>query len=224
MGILGRFSDIISANINSALDSMEDPGKMCDQYIINATEDLLDIREKATEVIAEEKACKRACDENQKNIAKYDSLAREALKAGNEADAELFIAKKQQFEDEKEGLDKALAFSQENSAKMRELHEKMSNDLVTLKQRRAAVKTKEAVANTQKTINRYASCEDKANKVMGAFDRMERKTDRMIDKAEAEKELLDKPDMVVEAEKKYKTSDERVKQEINRLKGELKIA
>ena len=40
MGILTRFKDIMSANINALLDKCEDPEKMIDQYMRNLESDL----------------------------------------------------------------------------------------------------------------------------------------------------------------------------------------
>ena len=40
MGIISRFKDIMSANINALLDKMEDPEKMVDQYLRNLESDL----------------------------------------------------------------------------------------------------------------------------------------------------------------------------------------
>ena len=40
MGVLSRFKDVMSANINTLLDKAEDPEKMIDQCLRNMTEDL----------------------------------------------------------------------------------------------------------------------------------------------------------------------------------------
>ena len=45
MGIIQRFSDIMSANINALLDRAEDPSKMIDQYLRNLQKDLEDVKE-----------------------------------------------------------------------------------------------------------------------------------------------------------------------------------
>ena len=39
-GIITRFKDIMSSNINALLDKAEDPSKMIDQYLRNLESDL----------------------------------------------------------------------------------------------------------------------------------------------------------------------------------------
>ena len=63
MGILTRFKDIMSANINSILDKAEDPEKMIDQYLRNLESDLGSVKAETAAVMAEEKSAKRKLDE-----------------------------------------------------------------------------------------------------------------------------------------------------------------
>lgn len=46
MGILKRFKDIMSANINAMLDKAEDPEKMIDQYLRDLQEDLRNVNQR----------------------------------------------------------------------------------------------------------------------------------------------------------------------------------
>ena len=54
MGILTRFKDIMSANINALLDKCEDPEKMIDQYMRNLESDLGKVKAETASVMAEE--------------------------------------------------------------------------------------------------------------------------------------------------------------------------
>ena len=54
--ILGRFKDIMSANINSLLDKMENPEKMIDQYVRNMERDLNSVKSETAAVMAQESA------------------------------------------------------------------------------------------------------------------------------------------------------------------------
>jgi len=222
MGILSRFKDIISSNINAILDQAEDPAKMCDQYIINATNDLMDVKVETAQVIAERKRCERLCSENAKEIIRYGDLAQKAVKEGDEDSARLFIGRKQDLEAKQESLENARLLAESNGEKMKELHDKLTTDLVTLKTRRDTVKIKEAVAKTQQTVNKYAESSIRSEKIERAFARMETKADRMLDYADAEKELSElKPDMVAEAEKKYGSAcrDKAIEEELELLKA-----
>lgn len=54
MGILKRFKDIMSANINAMLDKAEDPEKMIDQYLRDLQEDLRNVKSETATVMADE--------------------------------------------------------------------------------------------------------------------------------------------------------------------------
>lgn len=224
MGILARFSDIISANINALLDKAEDPAKMVDQYLRKMTDDLAEVKRETAGVMAEESRTKRLVDENNKEIAKYEDLAKKALLAGNENDARVFLAKKQELEDLGVSLGTAYAAAHENAVKMRQLHDKLVKDINTLNSRRQAIKAKVAVAKTQDKINKLGASADKLEGSMGAFERMEAKADKMLDQANAMAELDSQPaDPVQSLEEKYKVADVNasVEDELAALKKQL---
>ena len=135
MGMLDRFADIIKANVNDLLDRAEDPAKMVDQYLRDLAESLAEVKEETAGVMAEEARTARMVSENNKEVEKYDGLARRALQAGNEGDARTFLAKKQQLEaqGEQEHLEEVLNTPLETfgDAKLDDLEEKYrspSND------------------------------------------------------------------------------------------------
>ena len=224
MGILERFTDIIKANINDLLDKAEDPSKMIDQYLRELTDDLAEVKEETAAVMAEETRTKRLVDENAAEIARYESLARKALTANNEGDARVFLAKKQQLTAKGQDLQEAYNAAHENSVKMRQMHDKLVNDINELNARREAIKAKVSVAKTQEKINDISSTSDKAAGAKSAFERMERKADAMLDKANATAELNAQPiDEAASLEAKYDSyaGDAAVDDELARLKAEM---
>lgn len=58
MSIIGRFKDIMSANINALLDKAENPEKMVDQYLRNMNSDLAKVKAETAAVMAEEQRAK----------------------------------------------------------------------------------------------------------------------------------------------------------------------
>lgn len=224
MGILQRFSDIIQANVNAVLDKMEDPAKMIDQYLRELADNLAEVKKETAGVMAEEARTKRLVDENQAEVEKYTDLAKKALSAGNEGDAKVFIAKKQQLESAGAGLTTAYAAARENAQKMRQMHDKLVSDIETLNARRESIKAKVAVAKTQQKVNEVSSASDKAAGAMSAFDRMEDKANRMLDEANAMAQLNTEPvDEAKALEEKYAAAgtDASVDSELEKMKKEL---
>ena len=221
MSILSRFKDIMSANINALLDKCEDPAKMIDQYLRQLKEDLAEVKQETAAVMAEEKRTKRLVEDNAAEIVKYADFAKKALTAGNEDDAKVFIAKKQELEARQTDLEKTYAVAHANAEKMREMHDKLTSDIQELEQRRLNVKAKMSVAKTQEKINKINDSMKSVSGSMDAFERMEAKADRLLDEANSMAELNEEPkDSAEEIAKKYEQNSS-VDDELAKMKQEL---
>lgn len=191
--ILSRFTEIMKANINDLLDRMEDPAKMIDQTMRELEENLAQVKKETAGVMAEEKRCRRVLDDAQAEVDKWNNLARQAVAAGKDDDARTFLSKKQQAQSKLADAQKVYQVAADNSAKMRNMHDKLVNDLNELNDKRANLKGMAAVAKTQETINKATRNSSKAAGTMEAFDRLEDRINRRLDAAMAEAELNEGP-------------------------------
>lgn len=189
MGIMTRFKDIMSANINALLDKAEDPEKMIDQYLRNLESDLGKVKAETASVMAEETRARRALDECNANITKMQTYAEKAVAAGNDADARQFLAQKKIYTDKLVSLQQTYMLATENATKMRQMHDKLVNDINELRARRDAIKAKVATAKTQQRINKIGASTAGVSNNLSAFDRMEEKANKMLDEANAMTEL-----------------------------------
>ena len=226
MSILSRFKEIIASNLNALLDKAEDPQKMIEQYLKELTGDLAEVKRETASVMADEAKAKRNLVANQEEVVKYTQLARKALEAGDEANAKVFIKKKQSLEEVGETLQQVYDVAASNSQKMRQMHDKLVNDLNELHTRKAAIEAKIKIAEAQKKVNEVAgaSAANKAEASLNAFARMEEKVDHMLDEANAMAELqMERTDDAIAAEAKYyeAISNSKVDAELEAMKAEL---
>lgn len=222
MGILQRFGDIMKSNINALLDKCEDPAKMVDQTLLDLRKDLADVKKETASVMADEKNAKRKLDENDAEIKKYTTAAQNALKSGNEADAKTLIARKQQLEETRISLQSTYDVAHANAEKMRQMHDKLTNDIESMEIRKDAIKGKVATAKAQSHMNKMTSGVN-TDASMAAFDRMEAKANKMLDEANAEAELNEGVHSTDDLVDKYASggNDVSVDDELARMKAEL---
>ncbi|RGD96019.1 PspA/IM30 family protein [Clostridiaceae bacterium AM27-36LB] len=222
-GIIKRFSDIMSANLNALLDKAEDPEKMIDQYLRNLESDLGKVKAETASVMAEETKCKRELDECNADIEKMQRYAEKAIVAGNDNDARQFLEKKQQLVSKQTALQQAYDLAHGNAVKMKEMHDKLVSDMGELQSRRDAIRAKVAVAKTQERLNKVGSSVAGVSNNLSAFDRMEEKANRMLDEANAMSELNTTKDDVADLAAKYDedSSNTGVDDELAALKAKL---
>lgn len=224
MGILTRFKDIMSANINALLDKVEDPEKMIDQCLKNLQSDLGKVKAETASIMADAQRAKRVYDESVEEAARLQSYAIKAIEAGNDNDAKKFLEKKSQVLHKQSEIKQSYDIAQKNADNMKAMHHKLVNDISELENRRDMIKGKLAIAKTQERINHIGNSIDGANRSMTAFERMEVKANKALDKANAMAELNAKPqDDIAELAAKYaQTSSAAIEDELEALKASLK--
>ena len=222
MGILTRFKDIMASNINALLDKAEDPEKMIDQCLRNLNSDLGKVKAETASIMAEEQRSKRELDECTSEINKMQNFAVKALEAGNEDDARKFLEKKSSLANKQTGLQESYNIASANATQMREMHDKLVNDINELESRKDMIKGKMAVAKTQDRINKIGSSVSSANDSISAFDRMEAKANKMLDSANAMAELnRGAKDDIADLTAKYANPASEVDDELAALKASL---
>jgi len=224
-GILKRFKDIMAANINALLDKAEDPEKMIEQYLRDMESDLGKIKAETAAVIADAEKAKRDLVEIDDEIAKMQVYAEKALVAGNEEDARRFLAKKADLTKERELKQQMADVTGANAQKMRDMHDKLTSDIATLNERKAAIKAKVQAAKAQEHINDLTESigDIDITDGMSAFDKMEEKADHMLDMANARAELnnsIPDTEALADVAKKYEDNTD-IDNELAALKSQL---
>lgn len=189
MGILSRFKDIMASNINAMLDKAEDPEKMIDQYIRNLNEDLAEVKSETAAVMAEERRASRKLDDCDDEIVRMTDYAKRAITAGNDADAKRFLAKKNQLQETQVALTEQYQVAKVNATKMRQMYDKIQDDIEDLNARRDTLKAKLKVAKAKQKINEMGAGYSSAQGSVGAFNKLEDRINNQIDKQEAMAEL-----------------------------------
>ena len=222
-GILSRFKTIMEANINALLDKAEDPVKMADPLARDLENDLGEVKAETVSVMAEEKRAKRAYDEGVAEVEKLQRYAEKAVLAGNDADAKVFLSEKAAKAANLESLKGAWDLAAANAAKMREMHDKLTEQLKQVEDRKAAIRAKAAMVKSQQKANEIKS--DLGGSSLAAFDALEEKLNRKLDEAEAAAELNTKKDDMADLMAKYDDAatvqDSGVEDELAALKAKL---
>ncbi len=222
MSILKRFTDIMSANLNALLDKAEDPAKMVDQILRNLNDDLGKVKAETASIMAEESRAKRELAECTQEVNKLLTYAKRAVEAGNDADARLFLSKKATLVEKQSTLEQKVQLASDNAKKMRQMHDKLVEEISELNARRDSIKAKLATAKMQNRINELGGAVGTAKTNLGAFARMEDKANRLLDEANAMAELNTAPiDEIDNLMSKYDTvAHSSIEDELAVLKGE----
>lgn len=184
MGVFSRFTDIVNANINSALDRAEDPEKIVRLIIGEMEEALVEIRANTAGYLADKKDLERKSKALTRQANEWNSKAELALTKGREDLARAALVEKQsaqeqaaQINSDIEKLDEILATLQEDSAR---LQQKMSE----AKAKQQAINTRQNAVVTRLKVREQSHRAD-IDRAIERFDAVERKIDELESQIEA---------------------------------------
>lgn len=191
MGILSRFGDIMSANINSVLDKAEQKNadKLLEKYLRDAKENLEQVKAETAAIIADEMAAGRKVTALEEEITKLSLYAEQAVLAGNDADAVKFLEGKNKAVAQKVEAEKAYELAQENSDKMRQLTKKLINDVNEADAKLNELRGKLAVAKQAEKMNELNEKMASSAGDFSDYDRLADAVQKRIDAADAKAEL-----------------------------------
>lgn len=222
MSIFRRIFRIGKANVNSALDKLEDPVKMIDQILRELDQDIAKMTAAVTSQMAVEKRFERELQETEQIIARRDEQARVAVEQGDDNLAREALIDKKRHIEKRDALKVNYDKAKETAARLRKQLEDMKSRVQDMKTKRSALIAQAEAAKATKRITRTMSGVGNEN-LADSFSKMEEKIQQMHDEAQAAQELAESErslDSKFE-ELMSKTTDKDVEDELAQLKASL---
>jgi len=186
MGIFSRMSDIINSNLNSLLDSAEDPEKMIRLIIQEIEDTLVEVRSSSARVLADRKTAARKQAHIQEEADSWEAKAKLAITKGREDLARAALQEKRAIEDELHAIATELQSTDEHIEQLNEevghLQAKLSDAKAKQKAMLMRSKTVQSRMSVKRQVHR-SELDDAFNK----FERFERRMDNL----EGELESMD---------------------------------
>jgi phage shock protein A len=217
MGVFSRFSDIVNSNINAILDRAQDPEKIIRLIIQEMEDTLVEVRSSAVKTIAEKKELERKVATLVRDRDEWQAKAELALTKDREDLAKGALQIKTRLQQELAVLEKQLQHIEEGLAKQ-------SDDVVTLQQKLADAKSREAtmVARHKTATNRLKIrtqlYDERVTDAFARFDQVERALDQLEGRVEVYD--LSKPRSVADEIAELE-ADHQVESELASLKAKL---
>ncbi len=192
MGMMSRFTTIVKAKANKALDRAEDPRETLDYSYEKQLELVQKVRRGVAEVATSKKRLELQAAKLEQSVEKLDGQARAALQAGREDLARVALERKKGVQVQLQDLDAQRAQLQAEQDKLVIAEQKLTAKVEAFRTRKETIKAQYTAAEAQTKIGEAFSgiSEDMADVGM-AMDRAENKVQTMQARAGAIDELLE---------------------------------
>ncbi len=217
MGIFSRFTDIINSNINNLLDKAEDPAKMVRLIIQEMEDTLVEVRSSSAKTLADKKELSRQVSRLEKDAQQWQEKAELALSKDREDLARAALMEKKKCSESAQALVDELTHTDEHLSKLQDEISQLQDKLSDAKVRQKAIVIREKSASSRLKVKENIHS-TRVNDALNRFDHYERK----VDDIEAAVESYDLGSKSLADEIADLASDEKVDDELAKLKAKMK--
>ena len=217
MGVFSRFTDIVNANINSALDRAEDPEKIVRLIIGEMEETLVEIRANTAGYLADKKDLERQAANMALQSEQWGNKAELAINKGREDLARAALVQKQSFDEDGVRLNNDITKLTEILTALQEDSSRLQEKMAEAKARQKAMMVRQTSAVTRLKVRQqtHSTDIDKAIEKFGSFE-------RKIDELEAQVEAYDMTSTtLLSAEFRQMENESKVDDELAALKKKV---
>ncbi|MDR3288351.1 MAG: PspA/IM30 family protein [Peptococcaceae bacterium] len=222
-GILERFGDIMSANINALLSKAEGKNrvKLAEQYVIKAKSDFAEVKQALATVLTAEKKAQAAYEKELKDTIGLQEAAEHAVQAGDDAGALKILERLEREQAEVDAAKTAWDAARVTADKARKMHNKLAADIRVLESQKNQIVVNDAVAKAQETTNKMASGSLSADVTSKMAQLNQSAADALLN-AESVAELNEEPrDETDDLVAKYTTNSAAAQDKLAELKAKL---
>ncbi len=189
MGIFGRISDIISANLNDMVEGFEDPQKMLKQAIREMETTIEETRQSTAQTMADEKLVTKELEKNRQEVTLWAGRAQAAIDDGNEPLARKAITRKQEHEKIAAALEDQRISAQQATLTCQRQLQAMQAKLAEAKRRLCTLMARKRTADLKTKVSSLSNHALPDTTAFAKFDRMREKVEQAEAQADALREL-----------------------------------
>ena len=220
MGIFGRIGDIFKANVNDALDKMEDPEKMIKQMVIEMQEAIAKATSGLAQAMAQEKKLERDYKKHQQAAQNWEQKAMQALNAGNEDLARKALSKKAEAETQANQYKGMYDQAHTTTQKLKSQVEQLKAKLNEARMKESTLIARNQAAKAQKQIAKQVGSFDTSSN-FAKFDKWEQKILKNEAEAQAFTELSEGDSTSLDDEFLQLEQNSKVDDDLARLRAKL---
>jgi phage shock protein A len=223
MGIFGRMSDILTANINDLLDRAEDPEKMLKQVIREMEDAVQGAKRNVAQVLAGQKKLEKEAQTNKRLVDEWQAKAEQAMEAGREDLARTALKRKREYQELVATLDQQHASGQGTADTLKQTLRGLEAKLADAKRHKMMLAARKKTAQAELAAHdRLGGADGRSGQAaFGKFERFEEQVDDLEAEAAAMKELSEE-DTAVETEFEDLEADAHLEIEMEELRRKTK--